>query len=158
MHATFAPDPDIERVAYEVSRVLHVPYELRDDIKQICAVEVLKIRQRCEITQKQPRKRYLYLKSYRAAKRFLEGHQQSHDQLLEDPATEQKPECPKRELVRRALKRLGSQDRRLIKLRYWHDLTLEQMAKKVGKPLSTLRDRLKEAEANLKNLIGAQGE
>ena len=56
-------------------------------------------------------------------------------------------------LVRSLLKRLGDDYRRLIELRYYDELSYEEIARQLGLPLGTVKARLFRARRNLCDLL-----
>ena len=56
-------------------------------------------------------------------------------------------------LVNDALKTLNEEERRIIYLRYWEGLDIKSIANKIGKPLSTTYDKLKNILKKLHNAL-----
>jgi RNA polymerase sigma-70 factor (ECF subfamily) len=56
--------------------------------------------------------------------------------------------------IGRAVGRLGRDQRTVIALRYWEDMTLEQIAETLGLPVGTVKSRLHYALRALRTELG----
>ena len=76
-----------------------------------------------------------------------------HDELLDRVQRS----ADSRELAR-ALARLGANDREILLLFFWADLTYEEIASALSIPVGTVRSRLNRARGRLKELLEASGQ
>jgi RNA polymerase sigma-70 factor (ECF subfamily) len=74
-----------------------------------------------------------------------DNHKEEHSNLQEQVA--------QREEVRQALAQLGSEQRRVIALRYGADLTEVDIAQVLGWPIGTVKSRLNRARERLRELL-----
>jgi len=77
----------------------------------------------------------------------------SHDHLEQGDVQERVAE---REVVRRALAQLSTEQRRVIALRYGADLTEVDIAQVLGWPVGTVKSRLNRARARLRVLLSEE--
>ena len=66
----------------------------------------------------------------------------SMDDALEKETPDDLSRLPERDALRRAIDRLSPDQRTVVVLRYFADLTLEEIADRTGEPLGTVKSRL----------------